>query len=127
MADILDKRNARRDVKVLLFHSYTRKPLVKRHPMNQRSGSENDVQQYKQSILAHGVWGGWTLVLVQDSEDAMAVVDGGTFFEAMCAAIEEDPANPHCIKFLRDGVTNTLVLDFTTDEQEILILSAVFA
>ena len=45
----------------------------------------------------------------------------------MCAAIEEDPANPHCIKIRRDGVTNTLVLDHTTDRQDILFLSAVFA
>ena len=56
------------------------------------------VEKYKQSILADGVLeGAAVLVLVQDSEDAqnekglveMAVVDGGTLFDAMYAAIKE--------------------------------------
>ena len=139
VADILTTRLARLNVKVWLFHPTTRKPLVKRHQVHQPALKRQRfdmmaVQQYKQSILAHGVWEGWTLVLVQDSEDAqnekglveMAVVDGGTLFDAMYAAIEEDPINPHCIKLLRDGVTNTLVLDHTTDDQEILFLKYVF-
>ena len=138
LAEILTTRHARRNVKVWLFHPTTRKPLVKRHRLHQQSSKrhrfEMAEQQYKQSILAHGVLEGGILVLVQDSEDAqnekglveMAVVDGGTLFDAMYAAIEEDPINPHCIKLLRDGVTNTLVLDHTTEDEEILFLKSVF-
>ena len=138
-ADILTTRHARLNVKVWLFHPTTRKPLVKRHQLHQPSSKrqrfEMAVEKYKQSILADGVLeGAAVLVLVQDSEDAqnekglveMAVVDGGTLFDAMYAAIEEDPINPHCIKLLRDGVTTTLVLDHTTEDEEILFLKSVF-
>ena len=139
VADILTTRHARFNVKVWLFHPTTRKPLVKRHQLHQPSSKrprfEMAVEKYKQSILADGVLeGAAVLVLVQDSEDAqnekglveMAVVDGGTLFDAMYAAIKENPINPHCIKLLRDGVTNTLVLDHTTEDEEILFLKAVF-
>ena len=139
VADILTTRLARLNVKVWLFHPTTRKPLVKRHQLHQPSSKrqrfEMAVEKYKQSILADGVLeGAEVLVLVQDSEDAqnekglveMAVVDGGTLFDAMYAAIKENPINPHCIKLLRDGVTNTLVLDHTTEDEEILFLKAVF-
>ena len=139
VADILTTRHARLNVKVWLFHPTTRKPLVKRHQLHQPSSKrqrfEMAVEKYKQSILADGVLEGVAvLVLVQDSEDAqnekglveMAVVDGGTLFDAMYAAIKEDPINPHCIKLLRDGVTTTLVLDHTTEDEEILFLKSVF-
>ena len=53
------------------------------------------------------------------------IVGGGTLFEAMYAAIEAEPTNPHCIKLLRDGVANTLVLVSTTTDDEILFLRTV--
>ena len=105
VAALLTTRHARLNVKVWLFHPTTRKPLVKRHQLHQPSSKrprfEMAVEKYKQSILADGVLeGAAVLVLVQDSEDAqnekglveMAVVDGGTLFDAMYAQSKRTPS-----------------------------------
>lgn len=123
-AAILEKHCWRRHVTVKLFHP-TGSKLVKRHGLNQRR-LDQTVSKYKEGLLEHGFLeecrGTLVLIPSRDQDDTPMeereydVIGGGTIFEAMYAAIEDEPENQYAVKLKKEGVRNTLVLNRSTPE-----------
>ncbi|CAK0803958.1 unnamed protein product [Prorocentrum cordatum] len=104
------RRNAQRRVTVKLFAeddvNLVRR-LVTRHRLNARV-LKAKVTEYKDGILEHGLL-----------NDVNLLTGGGTLFDAMRAAINQNRHNPNCLDILKNGVENTIALDTTATDEEI--------
>ena len=125
--ELLQRRNAKFRSTVHLFGGVDKDVrLIFRHRLNSRRVDQS-MRRYKNGILSMGVLDEMrgSLVLIPQGVESLfvdqtyGVIGGGTLFDAIYLAIEEEPSNPHCLDLLKNGVHNTIILDRHTTDDEI--------
>ena len=91
--------------------------------VNQRKLTQT-VDKYAKGILSGGAKEECRGVILGTEGEAdsnvLQVVGGATFGEGMYEAIRKEPGNPHCVKLVEEGITNTLILPKDLSEDDLM-------
>ena len=91
--------------------------------VNQRKLTQT-VDKYAKGILSGGAKEECRGVILGTEGEAdsnvLQVVGGATFGEGMYEAIRKEPGNPHCVKLVEEGITNTLILPKYLSEDDLM-------